>query len=79
VVVEDAEVRIDVTDNGAGFPFLGTYDLQWLQAERRGPMTLKERVAALGGRLVLESTRSGSRIEMRIKATGDGGQGTGER
>ncbi len=31
-------------------------------------MTLKERVAALGGQLVLESTRSGSRIEMRIRA-----------
>jgi len=68
VIVDDAEVRIDVKDNGTGFPFLGRYDLPWLQAERRGPATLKERVAALGGQLVLESTRSGSRIEMRIRS-----------
>ncbi len=68
VIVDDAEVRIDVKDNGTGFPFLGRYDLPWLQAERRGPVTLKERVAALGGQLVLESTRSGSRIEMRIRS-----------
>lgn len=66
VVVIDGEARIGVEDDGTGFPFTGKYDLPQLQAERRGPRTLKERVAALGGHLVLESTPSGSRIEMRI-------------
>ena len=66
VIVDRGEVYIVVEDDGTGFPFIGRYDLPWLQANRRGPMTLKERVAACGGHLVLESTTSGSRIEMRI-------------
>lgn len=66
VTVAGGEARIDVEDDGTGFPFTGKYDLPRLQAELRGPRTLKERVAALGGHLVLESTPSGSRIEMRI-------------
>jgi len=66
VVVGGGEACIHVEDDGTGFPFTGTYDLPKLQAERRGPVTLKERVLALGGHLVLESTSSGSRIEMRI-------------
>lgn len=66
VAANNGEVQITVEDNGTGFPFIGTYDLPWLQANRRGPLTLKERVVALGGHLVLESTASGSRIEMRI-------------
>jgi len=66
VVVSGGEARIAVEDDGTGFPFTGKYDMQALQAARRGPKTLKERIAALGGHLVLESTPSGSRIEMRI-------------
>jgi signal transduction histidine kinase len=66
VVLIDGEARIGVEDDGTGFPFTGKYDLPQLQASRRGPRTLKERVAALGGHLVLESTPRGSRIEMRI-------------
>lgn len=69
VDVGPREVRIDVEDDGTGFPFTGTYDMAALQAERRGPLTLKERVAALGGHLVLESTPTGSKIEMRIEVT----------
>jgi signal transduction histidine kinase len=66
VIVDHGEVHIVVEDDGTGFPFTGRYDLPWLQANRRGPVTLKERVAACGGHLVLESTPAGSRIEMRI-------------
>jgi signal transduction histidine kinase len=78
VAIDEQEVRITVEDDGAGFPFTGKYDMAWLQAERRGPRTLKERVAALGGELALESTPAGSRIEMRIEVTGNRRQGTGE-
>jgi len=66
VAVGEGEARIEVVDDGSGFPFTGKYDMARLQAERRGPVTLKERVAALGGELDLESTPHGSRIEMRI-------------
>jgi signal transduction histidine kinase len=71
VALDAREARITVEDDGAGFPFTGKYDMAKLQAELRGPRTLKERVAALGGDLVLESTPAGSRIEMRIEMTGN--------
>jgi signal transduction histidine kinase len=67
VTVGGDEVQIRVEDDGTGFPFAGTYDLRRLDAERRGPVTLRERIASLGGDLVLESSPRGSRIEMRIE------------
>jgi signal transduction histidine kinase len=77
VALDAREARITVEDDGTGFPFTGKYDMAKLQAELRGPRTLKERVAALGGDLVLESTPAGSRIEMRIQVTGNRSQVTG--
>jgi signal transduction histidine kinase len=61
------DVAMSVADDGKGFPFTGTYTLEQLDSERRGPVTLKERVAALGGDLVLHSTPQGSRVEIRIE------------
>ena len=60
------DLAIEIADDGCGFPFDGTYTLEELNAARRGPVTLKERVASLGGDLVLHSTPNGSRIEIRI-------------
>jgi signal transduction histidine kinase len=57
-------VRIAVSDDGRGFPFRGTYSGTTLSALGVGPTTLKERTAALGGDLVLESTEHGSRIDI---------------
>jgi signal transduction histidine kinase len=65
------DVHISVSDDGQGFPFDGTHTLAELNAQRRGPVTLKERVASLGGDLVLESTPHGSRIDVRIPAFAD--------
>jgi signal transduction histidine kinase len=62
-----ADVAMIVSDNGRGFPFTGTYTLEELNAARRGPVTLKERVAALNGDLILYSTPKGSRVDIRIK------------
>jgi len=62
----DDELHIEVEDNGHGFPFSGTYDLAALDAEQRGPVTLKERIISLGGDLTLSSSPAGSRLEMRI-------------
>lgn len=66
VKVEDDELCIVIEDDGHGFPFEGTYDLAMLDAEQRGPVTLKERIISLGGELLLSSSAGGSRLEMRI-------------
>jgi signal transduction histidine kinase len=64
--VQGGEAEIRVRDDGRGFPFHGTYSLDQLNAARLGPVTLKERVASLGGELALHSTPAGSTIEVRI-------------
>ncbi len=63
------EIRISVSDNGCGCNFQGRFDLPQLQAEGLGPRSLRERVAALGGRLRLESAASGTRLEVELPLT----------
>lgn len=58
--------RIDIQDDGRGFPFHGRYTLEELVAAKRGPVTLKERVAALQGTLLLDSSPAGSLIAIRL-------------
>ena len=59
-------VRVLVADDGCGFPFHGRYELTELIARNIGPVSLRERVAARRGSLVLISTLSGSRLEMSL-------------
>jgi signal transduction histidine kinase len=66
-------IHITVRDNGRGFPFVGRFDLATLQELKRGPVTLKERVASLGGDLVVESSPEGSVIEMSVPMSWQGG------
>ena len=66
VISEREAVRIVVGDDGTGFPFQGRYTLEELDRARLGPVTLKERIASLGGGLILESTPQGSRLEITI-------------
>jgi signal transduction histidine kinase len=62
-----AELAVSVSYQGKGFAgFTGRHDLASLNRMRVGPRTLKERVAALGGALTIESGESGARVEMRI-------------
>jgi signal transduction histidine kinase len=64
---EDARsLAIRIADNGCGFPFHGRHDLKSLQDMGAGPATLKDRVAALRGTIVVDSGAGGSRIEMTI-------------
>jgi signal transduction histidine kinase len=65
-------LSVTVTDNGAGFPFIGHYDHDTLIAMRRGPRTLRERVTALGGTIDIESSRAGSRVACSIPVPHDG-------
>jgi signal transduction histidine kinase len=59
-------LRIIVADNGCGFPFRGHYDLATLTAMSLGPRTLKERIASLGGTLVIDSSESGTRLDITL-------------
>lgn len=61
---DDDSVRIDVADNGRGFSFRGRYDDATLASSGFGPAILRSRVAALGGSLDIDSSESGSRLEL---------------
>jgi signal transduction histidine kinase len=62
-------LEISVDDNGAGFPFAGSYTLDELDLLRLGPVSIRRRVRALGGELVLDSRPGqGSSIKVRIAA-----------
>ena len=61
-----SSVRLEVVDDGRGFPFHGTFDLQALNRMKAGPLTLKERVGRLNGALTLYSTSAGSVVIMKL-------------
>jgi signal transduction histidine kinase len=59
--------RIVVDDDGQGFGFEGRLTLDDLEAQRRGPIVIRDRVKALGGSLVIDSRQGqGSRLEVLI-------------
>jgi signal transduction histidine kinase len=60
------ELRLAIEDDGKGFPFHGSFDLTALAAMEKGPLTLRERVAALGGGLHLETNTSGTRVVITL-------------
>ena len=62
----DHQLQIIVTDNGHGFPFDGRYDHAALTGMDLGPIVLRERVTSLGGRLAIESGKTGARIEITL-------------
>lgn len=64
-------LRVRVVDNGCGFPFTGRRDLEALQRSESGPRTLKERVIALRGSLIVESSPRGAVIEVAIPIAED--------
>jgi signal transduction histidine kinase len=66
VEIDTDDVVMSIDDDGRGFPFHGIFTLEELDEQKRGPVTLKERVASLDGSLVLYSTEEGTRIEIRI-------------
>lgn len=57
-------VRLVVADDGAGFAVQGRYDHEALLKMNLGPVSLRERAASLGGRMSIESTGAGSRVEI---------------
>jgi signal transduction histidine kinase len=59
-------LTIDVLDDGRGFPFVGRRTHDQLAASGEGPVSLRERVASLGGRLTVESAAGGSRVVLDL-------------
>ena len=62
----DSVVRLEIADDGGGFPFRGTYDLNDLERMNEGPWSVKERVATLLGTLQLTSSDNGSRLVITL-------------
>lgn len=64
--IEGREVLMELSDDGHGFSFVGEYDDAALRAQRLGPVSLKHRVAAAGGKISIVSTLRGVRLSLRI-------------
>ena len=64
--LSDRRVGVEIEDDGRGFPFEGSYELERLAREGLGPRSLRERVDARGGALRLESSPAGARIEIEL-------------
>lgn len=68
---QDGLWKLVVNDDGNGFPFGGRLGLAELDASRKGPAVIKERVRAIGGDMIVESTPGhGSRLEISIPQKG---------
>ncbi len=68
---EPRQLSIAVADDGQGFPFQGRFTLEDLARDQRGPRTLRERVTALGGSMVLETGPGGSRVCLIVPIDGE--------
>jgi signal transduction histidine kinase len=55
-----------IIDDGVGFDFRGAMSLKELMSSGLGPRVIKDRVQSLGGGLLIESTSTGTRIEITI-------------
>lgn len=62
----DHTLEIVVEDNGAGFPFSGSFGLEELELLRLGPASIKRRVRLLEGDLTVDS-RPGNGARLTIK------------
>jgi signal transduction histidine kinase len=64
--VKQDRIELRIADDGRGFAFQGTYDLNALNEMDDGPLTLKERVADLGGDLRLTSADTGTELVITL-------------
>jgi len=61
-----------ISDDGRGFDFIGRFTLSELDAARKGPVVLKERVRSIAGDLVIESMpERGVRLEVTFAKEGE--------
>ena len=70
---ENGHYKLCVEDDGRGFGFTGPLSSAELEASSNRPLVVTERVRAIGGELMIESTRgSGARLEILIPLTAHG-------
>jgi signal transduction histidine kinase len=65
---DDGALHIVVANDGHGFPFRGRLDHEALVAQNAAPASLRGRVEELGGTMAIESTFTGSRVEITLPA-----------
>jgi len=70
VETNESHLKVIIADDGLGFPFRGRLDHDELAGFTAGPVSLRERVSALDGRLSVESRPTGSRVEFVIPVAG---------
>jgi signal transduction histidine kinase len=71
--LRDGAWRLEIDDDGRGFPFEGRLSHIELDARDAGPVIIKERVRAIGGQLAINSTPGrGSRLEVLVPQEGRG-------
>jgi len=70
---ENAHYKLSVEDDGCGFGFTGQLSAAELEASSYCPLIIKERVHAIGGELVIQSSAgSGARLEILVPLTHNG-------
>lgn len=67
---QEGALNVTVTDDGRGFPFTGRYEHEELNRRKLGPVSLKERISALGGSIAIDSNPGRTRLEMRLPVRG---------
>ena len=74
---DNGDCRLLIDDDGRGFPFEGRLSLRELEATRKGPIVITERVRELGGDLSVESVSGhGSRLEITVPLSEQSLQGS---
>jgi signal transduction histidine kinase len=69
----NGDCRLSIDDDGCGFPFVGRFSQADLEASRKGPLVIKERVRLLGGQLTIESDPGhGARLEIAVPLSSHG-------
>jgi signal transduction histidine kinase len=63
---DERAARIVITDDGHGFPFKGRYDSEDLARLGVGPATMRGRIAALRGTLILDTSETGTTLDITI-------------
>jgi signal transduction histidine kinase len=67
VGMRDRRIEISAEDNGGGFPFSGSFNLEEMELLRMGPVSIKRRVRMLGGELQIDSRPGqGASLQIRI-------------
>lgn len=64
--IADGTIHLEVEDDGQGFPFRGRFDLAELDLRKIGPLSLKSRIRSLGGAFCIDSSATGSRLDIAI-------------